>query len=85
LYITPEYLEIAGSTSDISTCVFNSIPSRYLASLHFKSFAVAFFAISRGFLKSKLRLSQVFSPHGFFPSLGGSRYIIFIAYSFYSF
>jgi len=45
--------------------------------LHFKSFSLAEIAISRGFSKSKVRLSGLFSPHIAFPSEGAMRKSIF--------
>jgi hypothetical protein len=51
--------------------------SSYLFPLHFKSFSLAELAISRGFSKSKVRLSALFSPHSAFPSEGAMRKSIF--------
>jgi hypothetical protein len=51
--------------------------SSYLFPLHFKSFSLAEIAISRGFSKSKVRLSALFSPHSAFPSEGAMRKSIF--------
>jgi hypothetical protein len=45
--------------------------------LHFKSFSLAELAISRGFSKSKVRFSGLFSPHSAFPSEGAMRKSIF--------
>jgi hypothetical protein len=47
--------------------------SSYLFPLHFKSFSLAELAISRGFSKSKVRFSGLFSPHSAFPSEGAMR------------